>query len=64
MRSVCFFSLQLLLLESFGKLLRLISQSNQDLATDKSRELALIQGELKKAIKELPVAAPEPKQVC
>ena len=43
----------LLLLESFGKLLRLISQSNQDLATDKSRELALIQGELKKAIKEI-----------
>ena len=52
----------LLLLESFGKLLRLISQSNQDLATDKSRELALIQNELKKAIKELPATA-EPKQV-
>lgn len=44
----------LLLLESFSKLLRLISMSNQDLATDKSRELALIQVELRKAIKEMP----------
>ena len=43
----------LLLLESFSKLLRLISMSNQDLATDKSRELALIQAELRKAIKEV-----------
>ena len=43
----------LLLLESFSKLLRLISISNQDLATDKSRELALIQAELRKAIKEV-----------
>ena len=41
----------LLLLESFTKLLRLISQSNQDLVTDKSRELALIQAELRKAFK-------------
>ena len=41
----------LLLLESFGKLLRIIAQSNQDLATDKSRELALIQAELRKALK-------------
>ena len=41
----------LLLLESFAKLLRLISQSNQDLVTDKSRELALIQAELRKAFK-------------
>merc|ERR1712223_309753 len=49
----------LLLLESFAKMLRLISQSNQDLATDKSRELALIQTELKKAIKELPPPSPE-----
>ena len=32
----------LLLLESFAKLLRLISQSNQDLVTDKSRELGMI----------------------
>ena len=45
----------LLLLESFGKLLRLISQGNQDLATDKSRELALIQAELRKAIRQLPI---------
>lgn len=50
----------LLLLESFGKLLRLISQSNQDLATDKSRELALIQTELRKAFKEQKTKEPEP----
>ena len=42
----------LLLLESFGKLLRLISHgNNQNLASDKSRELALIQIELRKAFK-------------
>ncbi len=41
----------LLLLESFGKLLRLISASHQDLTSDKSRELGLIQTELKKAFK-------------
>ena len=51
----------LLLLESFSKLLRLISMSNQDLATDKSRELALIQVELRKAIKELPKRTPSPE---
>ncbi len=48
----------LLLLESFGKLLRLISQSHQDLTTDKSRELALIQDELRKAFR-IPVEIQE-----
>lgn len=50
----------LLLLESFAKLLRLLSQSNQDLATDKSRELALIQAELRKNIKEHKFIEPSP----
>ena len=49
----------LLLLESFTKLLRLISQSNQDLVTDKSRELALIQAELRKAFKSASIEAME-----
>ena len=38
-------------LESFSKLLRLISQSHSDITSDKSTEIALIQSELKKVFK-------------
>jgi len=38
-------------LESFSKLLRLISQSHSDITCDKSIEVALIQNELKKVFK-------------
>ena len=41
----------LMFLESFSKLLRLISQSNSDITCDKSIEVALIQNELKKVFK-------------
>ena len=41
----------LMFLESFSKLLRLISQSHSDLTSDKSIEIALIQSELKKVFK-------------
>merc|ERR1712055_290500 len=38
-------------LESFSKLLRLISQSHSDITSDKSTEIELIQSELKKVFK-------------
>ena len=41
----------LMFLESFSKLLRLISQSHSDITSDKSTEIALIQSELKKVFK-------------
>ena len=41
----------LMFLESFSKLLRLISQSHSDLTSDKSTEVALIQNELRKVFK-------------
>ena len=41
----------LMFLESFSKLLRLISQSHSDLTSDKSLEVALIQNELRKIFK-------------
>ena len=45
----------LMFLESFSKLLRLISQSHSDITCDKSIEVALIQNELKKVFKMSPV---------
>ena len=41
----------LMFLESFSKLLRLISQSHSDITSDKSIEVALIQNELRKVFK-------------
>ena len=41
----------LMFLESFSKLLRLISQSHSDITSDKSTEIELIQSELKKVFK-------------
>ena len=41
----------LMFLESFSKLLRLISQSHSDITSDKSTEIALIQFELRKVFK-------------
>ena len=45
----------LMFLESFSKLLRLVSQSHTDLTSDKSTEVSLIQNELRKVFKMSPV---------
>ena len=41
----------LMFLESFSKLLRLVSQSHTDITSDKSTEISLIENELRKVFK-------------